>query len=126
MAGTWTDARLENLLGNVLRFGVALAALLVLCGAVLFLGHHGDERTDYRVFHGEPSDLRHVQGIVTDALDVRGRGLVQFGLLLLIATPITRVVFSAVIFAIQRDWRYVVFTVLVLGVLLFSLTGMPL
>jgi uncharacterized membrane protein len=64
-----------------------------------------------------------VTGIIGDAFDARGRGLIQFGLLLLVATPVARVVFSAVIFALERDWRYVAFTLLVLGVLIFSLAG---
>ena len=47
----------------------------------------------------------------------------QLGLLLLIATPIARVMFSAVVFAIDRDRMYVGFTLLVLAVLLYSLFG---
>jgi uncharacterized membrane protein len=53
----------------------------------------------------------------------RGRGLIQLGLLLLIATPIARVAFSIVGFAIERDRLYVVFTLIVLAILLFSLLG---
>jgi uncharacterized membrane protein len=53
----------------------------------------------------------------------RGRGLIQLGLLLLIATPIARVAFSIVGFAIERDRMYVVFTLIVLAILLFSLLG---
>ncbi len=119
----WTDQRFENLLGNLLRLGVMAAAAVVLAGAVLFLVHHGAERPDYHAFRGEPNDLRHVSGIVGDALDARGRGLIQFGLLLLIATPIARVVFSAAIFGLQRDRRYVLFTLIVLAVLLYGLLG---
>ncbi len=121
MFENWDDTRLENLLGNVLRFGVLLAAAVVLAGGAVFLARHGGQPPDYHVFHGEPSDLRSVGGIVGDVFDVRGRGLIQFGLLLLIATPIARVVLSAVIFAVQRDVRYVAFTAIVLGVLLYGL-----
>jgi uncharacterized membrane protein len=53
----------------------------------------------------------------------RGRSLIQLGLLLLIATPIARVVFSIVGFAIERDRMYVAFTLIVLAVLLYSLLG---
>ncbi len=119
----WTDQRFENLLGNLLRVGVVAAASVVLAGAVLFLAHHGAERPDYHVFRGEPNDLRYVSGILGDALDARGRGLIQFGLLLLIATPIARVAFSAGIFALEGDRRYVAFTLIVLVVLLYGLLG---
>jgi uncharacterized membrane protein len=47
----------------------------------------------------------------------------QLGLLLLIATPIARVMFSAVAFAMERDRMYVGFTLIVLAVLLYSLFG---
>ncbi len=117
----WSDQRFDNLLGNLLRLGVILAASVVAAGAVLFLIHHGVERPDYHIFRGEPSDLRRVNGILADAFDARGRGLIQFGLLLLVATPIARVVFSAAIFALERDRRYVVFTLIVLAVLCYSL-----
>ena len=55
------------------------------------------------------------------ALQGRGRGIIQLGLLLLIATPIARVVFSVYAFARQRDRTYVLVTLVVLAVLLYSL-----
>jgi uncharacterized membrane protein len=115
------DQRMESLLGSLLRFGVLAAGAVVLTGAALFLKHHGSEPASYHVFRGEPTDLRSVGGIVSDSLDLQGRGLIQLGLLLLIATPIARVVMSAVMFTAERDWRYVTFTLIVLTVLLCSL-----
>ena len=52
-----------------------------------------------------------------------GQAIIQFGLLLLIATPVARVAFSAVGFAIERDSMYVVITLIVLAILLYSLFG---
>jgi uncharacterized membrane protein len=121
MRENWTDARVENLLGNLLRLGVVLAAAVVLAGGTVFLARHGTEPPPYHVFRGEPTDLRSVGGIVGDVFNARGRGLIQFGLLLLIATPVARVVLSALIFAAERDKRYVVFTLVVLAVLIYSL-----
>jgi len=121
MLENWDDARLDNLLGNLLRLGVLFAAAVVIAGGLVFLVRHGSGLPPYHVFRGEPSDLRSVGGIVGDVFDVRGRGLIQFGLLLLIATPIARVVASVAIFAAERDRRYVVFTLIVLAVLIYSL-----
>jgi uncharacterized membrane protein len=119
----WTDQQVEEILGNLLRSGVILAAVFVLMGGVLYLIHYGAALPDYRVFHGEPTDLRSVSGIVQDVLDLRRRGTIQFGLLLLIATPIARVVFSVFAFLRQRDRVYVFITLFVLAVLLYSLIG---
>ena len=119
----WTDKRIENILGNLLRAGVVFSAVIVFCGAVVYLARHGRAPADYRVFQGEPSELRSVPGIVGDAVDVSGRGIIQLGLLFLIATPVARVIFSIWGFAAERDRIYVVFTVIVLAILVFSLVG---
>ena len=58
-----------------------------------------------------------------DAVALRGPGLIHLGLLVLIATPISRVAFSVPTFLYGRDWKYVVFTLVVLGLLLYSLSG---
>jgi uncharacterized membrane protein len=119
----WTDKRIENVLGNLLRAGVVFSAVIGFCGAVVYLARHGRAPADYRVFQGEPSDLRSVPGIVRDVADLSGRGIIQLGLLFLIATPVARVIFSIWGFAAERDRMYVVFTVIVLAILIFSLVG---
>jgi uncharacterized membrane protein len=119
----WTDQYVEELIGNLLRVGVTLAAAVVLFGGIVYLFRHGRAAPQYHVFMGEPTDLRSVSGIVKDALAFRGRGLIQLGLLLLIATPVARVAFSVAAFAMQRDRLYVVVALAVLAVLMCSLTG---
>jgi uncharacterized membrane protein len=113
--------RVERVLGNLLRAGVTAAAAVVLAGGALYLARHGTEPTDLKVFHGEPAELRSPAGIVRSALEPRGRGLIQLGLLLLIATPVARVAFSVFAFARERDLTYVVLTLVVLAMLLYSL-----
>jgi uncharacterized membrane protein len=119
----WTDRRVETIVGNLLRVGVTFSALIILAGGMVFLVRHGTEPASYRIFRGEPSDLRHVRGIIRTALALRGRGIIQLGLLLLIATPIARVAFSLFGFAEEKDWMYVAFTAIVLVILLYSLVG---
>jgi uncharacterized membrane protein len=119
----WRDRRLEIILGNLLRAGVLLSAAVVLCGACIYLSRHAHEPADYRVFRGEPSEFRSIAGVIQSAINGRGRGLIQLGLLLLIATPIARVSFSVVGFAIERDRLYVAFTLIVLAILLYSFIG---
>ncbi|HEY4842073.1 MAG TPA: DUF1634 domain-containing protein [Terriglobales bacterium] len=119
----WRDRRLELILGNLLRTGVLLSAAVVLAGAGIYLARHAHEPANYRVFRGEPTDFRTIPGVVNSVMHGRGRGLIQLGLLLLIATPIARVSFSVVGFAFERDRMYVIFTLIVLAILLFSLLG---
>ena len=121
----WRDRRIEIILGNLLRTGALISAAVVLLGACIYLSRHAHEPADYRVFRGEPSEYRTIAGVIQSVINSRGRGqgLIQLGLLLLIATPIARVAFSVVGFAIERDRMYVAFTLIVLAILLYSLLG---
>ncbi|MFZ0297092.1 MAG: DUF1634 domain-containing protein [Candidatus Sulfotelmatobacter sp.] len=125
MAGerSWTDRRMDVVIGSLLRAGVLISALVVLFGGVLYLARNGHSSTDYRVFRGEPSELRSVGGIFRDAVALNGRGIIQLGLLLLIATPVARVAFSIFGFAEEHDRMYVVVASTVLLVLAYSLIG---
>lgn len=120
---SWTDEKTEYIIGNLLRAGVTLSAIVVLAGGILYLVRYGHSPADYRVFRGEPTDLRHVSGIVRDAAAVHSRGIIQLGLLLLIATPIARVAFALFAFAAEGDRMYVLFSLIVLAILMFSLIG---
>jgi uncharacterized membrane protein len=117
------EKRMDETMGRLLRTGVILAAVFVLAGGIIYLVQHATPMTNYRVFQSEPEELRTIPGIVHEALTFHGPGLIQFGLLLLIATPIARVAFSVIAFAYQRDWTYVVVTLIVLGLLAYSLFG---
>jgi uncharacterized membrane protein len=120
---TWTDQGIENVMGNLLRAGVLLAASVVSVGAVIYLVRHGHAPVDYRIFRGEPADLRALRGIARNSLAFRGRAIIQLGLLLLIATPVARVAFSIFAFAKERDSTYVMLTLIVFSILLYSLLG---
>ena len=122
-AGQWSDEKMETIIGNLLRTGVMLSAAVVLIGGIIYLARHGTEPTHYRTFHGEPAEYRTVSGIFQQVLAVRGRGIIQLGLLLLIATPVARVAFAVWGFNKERDRMYVIFTVIVLVILLYSLMG---
>jgi len=113
----------DAIVGNLLRAGVTLSGGIVLCGGMLYLFRHGTDAPVYRVFRGEPADLRSLRGIFHDVLSLRGRGLIQFGLLLLIATPVARVAFLAYAFARQGDRFYTLVALIVLALLALSLAG---
>lgn len=118
-----TDKRIDQIMGLLLRTGVIVAASIVLFGGIVYLVRHPVPAVDYRSFQGEPPQYKTVSEIVRDAMAFHGRGLIQLGLLLLIATPVARVLFSVFAFLYERDWKYVIFTLIVLGLLMFSLFG---
>jgi len=120
---TSTEQQLEYLLSNLLKYGVLLASAVVLLGGILYLIHHGNEPADYHIFHGTPSEFRSPVGVLGAVLSGSRRGIIQLGLLLLIATPILRVIISLLTFLLKREFIYVIITSLVLASLTYSLIG---
>ena len=112
---------IDTLLAYVLRAGVLAAAILVVSGGIIYLSTHWHTAAAYDVFRGQPPELRSIAGAFGSARALTGEGLIELGLLLLIATPIARVALSVILFARQRDWLYVGITLLVLALLSYSL-----
>ncbi|MDZ8242302.1 MAG: DUF1634 domain-containing protein [Nostoc sp. ChiQUE01a] len=127
---TSSEQQLEYLLSNLLKYGVLIASAVVLLGGILYLIHHGGEPARYQFFRGEPLQFRSPAGVVEAVLSgsdayggLRLRGIIQLGLLLLIATPILRVIISLLAFLLKREFIYVIVTLLVLASLTYSLLG---
>lgn len=118
------DVRVEQAMGALLRAGVLLAAAVTMAGGAVYMAKRWGEPTPaYGAFPmlGRPAELNSVWGVLGFALGGRGQGLIQLGVLLLIATPVARVAFSVYVFLRQRDRLYVIVTLAVLALLLFSL-----
>jgi uncharacterized membrane protein len=114
---------MRNIMGTILRVGVLSAAFIVVFGGLLFFFQHKGEFTDYTAFKEEPARLREMFPIIRDALNLKSKAVIQMGLLILIATPVVRVLFSLIGFLIEKDWIYIVITFIVLMILLMSLFG---
>src|SRR5262249_822631 len=122
-SSTQRDRQFEIVLGRLLRGGFLLSAAITLVGGVLYLIKYGQRTPLYGMFYGEPTDLRYASDVLRGALGGHSRGLIQLGLLLLIATPVARVVLSVIEFARKRDWLYVTTTLMVLATLIYSLAS---
>ena len=115
------DKDLEIIMGNLLRYGVLLSAFIVLAGSIIYLRQHAYNKPHYSNFAGEPKRLTEFKNIWQTALQGRGRSIIQLGLLILIATPITRILFSIVGFLLEKDILYTIITGIVLTIVLFGL-----
>ena len=93
---------LERITGNAPGYVPLLQLLMI--GACLLLTRTSPSSRSYDIFHGEPSELRTLARITRVATRGEPAAIIQFGLLLLIATPVARVVFSAA-FGFEQD-RY--------------------
>jgi uncharacterized membrane protein len=121
MPSRMNDRRLETMIGRLLQIGVLLAAVTVLAGGVLYLVQSHSGRVDYRSFVPGSPYLLSLSGIVLSAAHFESLGLIQLGLLLLIATPVARVALAVVGFALERDRLYTIVSLIVLLILVFSL-----
>jgi uncharacterized membrane protein len=111
---------MERVIGRLLRFGVIFSSAIVLLGAVCLLYQHGRERAAFGDFRAAATEYRSVPGTIHAAASLDCRGVIQLGLLFLVATPIARVAFSLVAFALERDWIYVCVTFVVFAILIAS------
>jgi|SRR5581483_10167488 len=114
-----TDRRMQRLIGRLLQAGVLLSAAVVAAGGAWLLVESGHSTPNYRRFQGVPAALRSIPGLLT--AQPSPEVVVQWGLFLLIATPVARVILSLIGFALQRDRAYVWITLTVLAVLAYSL-----
>lgn len=121
--GKWGDKDMQVIIGNLLRGGVLLSTGIVIIGGVIYLYRHGQELPEYRTFHGQPQEFRTIPGIFRSVWQGRGRGVIQLGILVLIATPVFRVAFSIIGYLLEKDYLYMVITLVVLGIILFSMLG---
>jgi len=109
--------------GGILRLGVIVSSAVIVLGLVPFLAREGARHADYHVFRGEPAAFRTVSGALRDAAQADPRGIMQLGVLLLVATPFARVALCIVEFARGRDRLYVGVALLVLLALFWGLLG---
>jgi uncharacterized membrane protein len=115
------DQRMEIIMGRLLQIGVLLASAAVLIGGFLYVRAHYGSTADYRTFTGEPANLRSTRGLFRLLMTGDPAAVIQLGILLLIATPIARVIFAVVGFALERDRLYVAVSLTVLAILMISL-----
>jgi uncharacterized membrane protein len=118
--GRPSDQDLDVSVAVVLRIGVTLSAAVVILGGLLLGNHLFGAVPDYTHFQPGDAGLRSVMGIVQGAVNFSPKSVIQLGLLLLIATPVARVVLCVVGFARQHNALYVAVSTIVLIILVLS------
>ena len=119
---------IQQLIGNTLRWGVILACLLATIGGVYYLMEHGlDPVPDYRHFDiasaAAQTNYTTLGGLWQGILHGDAASCVQVGVIVLILTPIARVVLSLLDFIVEQDWLYVSITAIVLAVIISNSLG---
>ncbi len=118
-----TDKDIQSLVGNLLRAGVYISMGIVILGGIIYLFDHSSEKINYAVFDMNKVSLKTVAAIFEEVITFKGAAIVQFGLLMLIFTPIARVMMAVISFFIEKDYLYVVIGLIVLAIIMVSLSG---
>jgi uncharacterized membrane protein len=95
---------MDETIAGILRLGVSTAAILAVIGMAIYLKNSGGAAPNYRTFRAVKLP----------------KGWLHAAILMLIMTPVARVVFSVLAFARERDTTYVVITLIVLALLAFG------
>jgi len=117
------DKDIQFILGTLLRAGVVISMSIVLLGGVIYLVHNKGVVTDYKVFKPELSKFSSIASIFNGVLSFKGDAVVQFGILMLIFTPIARIIFAVFSFFLERDYLYVLIGLIILAIITISLNG---
>jgi uncharacterized membrane protein len=115
------DTDMQLLLGRVLRGGMIVSMSIVFFGGIIYLYRHGHEVANYRVFNGIAPFLRQPDTLINGVFTFRGQAIIQTGIVLLIATPILRVMFSTMGFVLEKDYLYTCISLLVLLIIFISM-----
>jgi len=104
----------ETLISLSLRIGVYSAAAVIALGLIQLFSSEDP---------GYPSGTfpTTVAGVFAGLALLKPAAVINFGLFILIATPIFRVAASVILFLAKKDYLYVGITVFVLAILLISL-----
>lgn len=95
---------IDHLVHQVLMAGLIISAVFMVTGLIL----------DFTLQREPPTTIPSLGEILARIRQLRPSGFLAMGLLVLIATPIVRVLGSVLAFVYEQDWRFVAITVTVL------------
>lgn len=121
---------ISDAISKVLRYGVVLSAATIILGLILFVAANGTTDVNSMLTY-YPNQVPHgafdtsLNGLLTGLAAFQPFAIIELGAIILIATPVSRVLISVFLFAAQKDRLYVAITAVVLALLLFSILVTP-
>jgi uncharacterized membrane protein len=114
---------MNNIISDLLKYGVIASTFLIAAGVLLTFLHPsnsfpGSLQQLVSANYGKPSGG--FGGLLSGLASGAPSSILQLGLIVLLATPVARVLASVILFGVERDAKYVAITLFVLAVLLVS------
>ncbi len=95
----------NTVISKILLIGVVASLTLVLFGSALFM------------IHPVAGGQRGISGLIDGIRKMQPDAIINLGILVLLLTPAARVIGAGVSFAMERDYRYVFISAIVLAVM---------
>lgn len=118
-----TDAAIRPVVSTFLRYGVLIAAFVIMLGLILLLIQVGPSAFVFmpQIRSAEPgTDLTSLRAILRELVPPEPEAVMDAGVLLLVATPVLTVGAAVVSFALEADWLYVGISGFVLAILILA------
>jgi uncharacterized membrane protein len=113
---------MDSVIGSILLVGVLLSLTSIVAGLVWHWALAGHLQLDYTVTSKNLFEFVRADVQRLAAGEIRPQVAISTGIAVLMLTPYVRVLASVLYFGlVERNWKYTLFTGLVLGVLTYSL-----
>ena len=120
---TYNDKDFQQIISNLLRYGVWISLFFAALGGIIYLIHHGGDIEDYSNFTENDRNLFSVaESVIKGALEGRGESVIFFGVILLFLTPVFRIILSLISFILEKDYLYAAITMIVILIIITSIT----
>lgn len=120
------DTAIELVISKVLRYGVYLSMFFAVVGGMVYIAHHGGEPVGNqyaKYIEKDDGFFDYVRQTVVGVFQGHGSDVIILGVVLLLATPTVRILFSLFGYVLEKDKLYIAVTLIVLAIIAVSVLG---
>lgn len=120
MRKDFTDVDLNRSVGNLLRLGVILSVITSLIGFVKLFMEGFEMPRKYKLLDMGTSSDKVWNHFWETLCKGEGMAIIQLGILMLIFTPLMRIIFALIGYLKEKDYVYVIISSIVLAIMAIS------
>ncbi|MCD1118292.1 DUF1634 domain-containing protein [Chryseobacterium turcicum] len=120
MRKDFTDVDLNRSVGNLLRLGVILSVVTSLIGFIKLFMEGFEMPRKYKLLDMGTSSDKVWSHFWETLCKGEGMAIIQLGILMLIFTPLMRIIFALIGYLKEKDYVYVIISSIVLAIMAIS------
>ncbi|MEG0762009.1 Uncharacterized membrane protein [Chryseobacterium piscicola] len=120
MRKNFTDVDLNRSVGNLLRLGVILSVITSLIGFIKLFVEGFKMPRKYKLLDMGTSSEKVWSHFWETLCKGEGMAIIQLGILMLIFTPLMRIIFALIGYLKEKDYTYVIISSIVLAIMAVS------